>query len=107
MLGLKGPASTGLHLGKGVSINLNKFSIRSDTYKGCKVRYLNANGDDQDTISANEYIVPGQIYTIDYEIVHRWQTDVYLEEVEGIGFNRVMFKNIKKRTKNPAGKSPS
>lgn len=77
----------------------SEWSIRSDAYKGCKVRYLNANGYDHDTISANQYLTPGQMYTIDFEIVDRWQTDLYLQEVEGIGFNSVMFKNAKKSKK--------
>ena len=48
---------------------VSEWSIRSDTYSGCKVRYLKANGYDHDTISANQYLVSGQIYTIDFEIV--------------------------------------
>ena len=87
--------------------DLNKWSIRSDSYKGCKVKYINANNCDHDTISANQYLVQGQIYTIDFEVVDRWQTNLYLEEVEGVGFNSVMIKHQdKKRKKNTIAQIP-
>ena len=47
------------------------------------------NGYKYDSEDAKKYLKIGEIYTVDYTIVHSSTTEVYLEEFPDISFNSV------------------
>ena len=65
------------------------------TKYGSKVKYLNKNGYDSDRSFANKYLKEGEEYTVRLIEIGMWSSEVYLEEVSGVGgFNTVMFENV-------------
>lgn len=47
--------------------------------------------DDQEI--AKEYLEIGGIYTVETTIVHRWHTEVFLQEFPDVSFNSVFFED--------------
>ena len=46
----------------------------------------------QETV--RDYLIIGQEYTVKKIYIENWHTDVYIEEVPGVPFNSVNFKNV-------------
>ena len=62
--------------------------------QGDKVRYCNFNcGRISDLAECDRYLYRGCVYTVERTVVHGFHTEVFLQEVEGIGFNSVMFES--------------
>lgn len=61
---------------------------------GSKVRFLNKNGYEFERNKAAEFLVEGQVYTVDRVEIHNWHTDVWLKEVPGFRFNSVHFDDV-------------
>ena len=67
--------------------------MRIDAPEGTKVRYLNQNGYDGDREYANKYLKEGQIYEVEFTVIHSWLTDVFLKGIP-VSFNSVMFEEV-------------
>ena len=63
-------------------------------------------GHDWQKLNVEKHLVLGQIYTVDYTIVHNSSTEVYLKEVPNISFNSVFFEDVKKQFKYDDRKHP-
>ena len=62
---------------------------------GAKVRYTGEAGYDIDhAIAGKSGLKVGGVYTVDFAAVGRDWTEVYLEEVKGVGFNSVIFEDV-------------
>lgn len=66
--------------------------------KGHKIVFLGKNGWDGEAEEASRYLTVGEVYTVDYTVVHSWTTDVYLEEFPKRSFNSVMFEDAVENT---------
>ena len=63
--------------------------------RGAKVRYTGEAGYDIDhAIAGKSGLKVGGVYTVDFTAVGRNSTEVYLEEVKGVGFNSVIFEDV-------------
>lgn len=62
--------------------------------KGTKVRYTGKNGYDADLQQANQYLVVGEIYTVENTNVSGWSTSVLLQEIHKQRFNSVHFEEV-------------
>jgi hypothetical protein len=64
---------------------------------GDKVRYAYpANGYEIDRKRAAMHLVVSYVYTVESVEVGNWHSYVYLKEFPNIGFNTVMFSNVRK-----------
>lgn len=61
---------------------------------GDQVRFINKNGLQSDLEKAQEYLQPGEIYTVDRVYIGNWSSKVYLMEVPGVSFNTVCFEDV-------------
>lgn len=63
--------------------------------EGTKVKFSYPNnGWSNDGKFAQRYIQVGEVYTVDFTVVHQSITDVYLKEVPNVSFNSVLFSEV-------------
>jgi len=66
------------------------MSIRAK--KGTKIVFSNPNGGYPDQIALTaKHLIVGTTYTVERTEVFDWYTNIYLQEVPGIGFNSCLF----------------
>lgn len=53
------------------------------------------NGYEFDKHRTKNHLKIGDIYTIDYSIIHKWSTEVFIKEVPNVSFNSVNFEDHK------------
>ena len=63
--------------------------------KGHKVKLATINaGYPYDQAKVQQYLLLNEVYTVEKTIVGNWMTEVYLQEIPGISFNSVFFKDV-------------
>jgi hypothetical protein len=70
--------------------------------KGYKVKCVDLND-----VNAKKYLKIGEIYTVRKTIVHKYQTDVYLQEIKGCFFNTVLFEDVSEQSTKYDKKHPN
>ena len=64
---------------------------------GTKVKYVfPENGYPHDQEHGKKFLKLGETYTVKKTVIHKWSTDVWLEEVPETVFNSVLFAKVEK-----------
>ena len=76
-------------------MSMNIYAI-----KGHRVKFYTLEaGRDYEKKEIKKILKLGEMYTVDYTIVHSSNTEVYLQEFPGQSFNSVFFCDVKKQLK--------
>jgi hypothetical protein len=70
-------------------------TMRIDAPEGTKVKFsFPQNGYPHDKEHARKFLKVGEVYAVKKTIIHKWTTDVFLEEIPSTVFNSVLFEEV-------------